>query len=124
MLDGLDEVKADIGDKILAEVRDFTGKYFRNQFVITCRIAAQFANRRYSLSFTDVEVADFDEEQIEAFAEKWFVMVAVLVDQMSDHIPPPQSQKHDFITGVKVRSPYLKKFDMSKHIFRFNILPD
>jgi predicted NACHT family NTPase len=28
------------------------------------------------LEFTDVEVADFDEEQIEAFAEKWFVAVA------------------------------------------------
>jgi hypothetical protein len=28
------------------------------------------------LEFTDVEVADFDEEQIEAFAKKWFVAVA------------------------------------------------
>lgn len=76
LLDGLDEVKADVGDKVLTEVSDFSSKYFRNQFVITCRIAAQLANQRDSLEFTDVEVADFDEEQIEAFAKKWFVGVA------------------------------------------------
>ena len=76
LLDGLDEVKADVGDKVLTEVSDFSRKYFRNQFVITCRIAAQLANQRDSLEFTDVEVADFDEEQIEAFAKKWFVAVA------------------------------------------------
>jgi predicted NACHT family NTPase len=40
LLDGLDEVKADVGDKVLTEVSDFSRKYFRNQFVITCRIAA------------------------------------------------------------------------------------
>jgi len=76
LLDGLDEVKADVGDKVLTEVSNFSRKYFRNQFVITCRIAAQLANQRGSLEFTDVEVADFDEEQIEAFAKKWFVAVA------------------------------------------------
>jgi predicted NACHT family NTPase len=76
LLDGLDEVKADVGDKVLTEVSNFSRKYFRNQFVITCRIAAQLANQRDTLKFTDVEVADFDEEQIEAFAKKWFVAVA------------------------------------------------
>jgi predicted NACHT family NTPase len=76
LLDGLDEVKADVGDKVLTEVSNFSRKYFRNQFVITCRIAAQLANQRDTLRFTDVEVADFDEEQIEAFAQKWFVAVA------------------------------------------------
>jgi predicted NACHT family NTPase len=76
LLDGLDEVKADVGDKVLTEVSNFSRKYFRNQFVITCRIAAQLANQRDRLEFTDVEVADFDEEQIEAFAKKWFVAVA------------------------------------------------
>jgi predicted NACHT family NTPase len=76
LLDGLDEVKADVGDKVLTEVSNFSRKYFRNQFVITCRIAAQLANQRDTLEFTDVEVADFDEEQIEAFAKKWFVAVA------------------------------------------------
>lgn len=76
LLDGLDEVKADDGDKVLTEVYDFSREYFKNQFVITCRIAALLANQRYSLGFTDVEVADFTSKQIEEFAQKWFVAVA------------------------------------------------
>lgn len=76
LLDGLDEVQSDAGEEILAEVYDFSRKYFRNQVVITCRIAAQLAIHRGSLEFTDVEVADFTPEQIEAFAQKWFVAVA------------------------------------------------
>lgn len=75
LLDGLDEVKADVGDEVLTEVCTFSSKYFKNQFVITCRIAAQLANQRDSLNFDNVEVADFTYEQIEAFAKKWFVEV-------------------------------------------------
>ncbi|MBD1922316.1 NACHT domain-containing protein [Microcoleus sp. FACHB-831] len=75
LLDGLDEVKADVGDEVLTEVCTFSSKYFKNQFVITCRIAAQLANQRDSLNFDNVEVADFNYEQIEAFAKKWFVEV-------------------------------------------------
>lgn len=76
LLDGLDEVKADDGEKVLTEVYDFSREYFKNQFVITCRIAALLANQRYDLGFTDVEVADFTSKQIEEFAQKWFVAVA------------------------------------------------
>jgi predicted NACHT family NTPase len=76
LLDGLDEVKADDGEKVLTEVYDFSREYFKNQFVITCRIAALLANQRYKLGFTDVEVADFTSKQIEEFAQKWFVAVA------------------------------------------------
>ena len=110
LLDGLDEVKADIGDKIITEVCDFTGKYFRNHFVITCRIAAQFANQRYSLSFTDVEVADFDKEQIEAFAEKWFVTVArnskekglIKAGQFIEKLYLPESQQIRELAGTPI----------------------
>ncbi len=76
LLDGLDEVKADVDDAVLTEVSEFSRKYFRNEFVITCRIGAQLYNQRSSLGFTDVEIADFGEEQIEAFAKNWFVAVA------------------------------------------------
>ncbi|MBD2014413.1 NACHT domain-containing NTPase [Microcoleus sp. FACHB-53] len=110
LLDGLDEVKADIGDKILTEVCDFTGKYFRNHFVITCRIAAQLATQRYSLSFTDVEVADFDEEQIEAFAEKWFVKVArnskekglIKAGQFIEKLYLPETQQIRKLAGTPI----------------------
>ncbi len=69
LLDGLDEVRADDHDRILREIREFSEQFHDNHFVITCRIAAW----EYTFEkFTEVEVADFDEAQIAAFAAKWF----------------------------------------------------
>lgn len=69
LLDGLDEVmEADV-DRVLQEFRSFSANFHANHFVITCRIAA----REYTFEqFTEVEIADFDEEQINTFATKWF----------------------------------------------------
>ncbi|MEH1924363.1 NACHT domain-containing protein [Nostoc sp.] len=73
LLDGLDEVAVEKADKVTREVRSFTQTFYRNQFVISCRIAAH----KYRFQgFTEVEVADFDQEQIEIFAKNWFVAVA------------------------------------------------
>lgn len=56
-------------ERVLQEVRNFSAKFHANPFVITCRIAA----REYTFEqFTEVEVADFDEQQIATFATKWF----------------------------------------------------
>ncbi|NEU71569.1 NACHT domain-containing NTPase, partial [Hassallia byssoidea VB512170] len=68
LFDGLDEVQDP--DKQVSEVLEsFTRQYYKNKFVITCRIAA----REYIFeNFTDVEIADFNDEQIETFANKWF----------------------------------------------------
>jgi predicted NACHT family NTPase len=69
LLDGLDEVQETDHDRILQEIKDFTGRYRDCQFVMTCRIAAW----GYKFDkFTDVEVDDFDNEQIAEFAAKWF----------------------------------------------------
>lgn len=77
LLDGLDEVDADDGHAVLTAISDFSKQYFRNKFVISCRIGNQLANRLFSLNFTEIEVADFNNNgQIEAFAKKWFVAVA------------------------------------------------
>ena len=70
LLDGLDEVRKTDEERVLQEIRNFAAKFHDNNFVITCRIAA----RDYILEeFTEVEVADFDDEQIATFATKWFV---------------------------------------------------
>jgi predicted NACHT family NTPase len=74
LLDGLDEVSEE-DDEVVKQIRRFVNKYFKNQFIISCRIAAQ----KYTFSvenFTDVEVAGFNDEQVEVFAKKWFVAVA------------------------------------------------
>ena len=70
LLDGLDEVQETEHDRVLQEIKDFTGRFRGCQFVITCRIAA----REYVFQqFTEVEIADFNDEQIADFATKWFV---------------------------------------------------
>lgn len=68
LLDGLDEVKKKDSRRVLSQIQEFANQ-FRNPFVITCRIAAQ----EYTFeNFTEVEVADFDDQQIATFTNKWF----------------------------------------------------
>ncbi len=69
LLDGLDEVRSEDRDRVIQELRDFFEKFRNNHFAITCRIAAW----EYTFEkFTEVEVADFDRDQIAEFATKWF----------------------------------------------------
>ncbi|MBH8554587.1 NACHT domain-containing NTPase [Nostocaceae cyanobacterium CENA357] len=73
LLDGLDEVASSHADKVTRELRRFTQYFYKNQFVISCRIAAQ--QYRF-MGFTEVEVADFSYEQVEIFVKNWFFAVA------------------------------------------------
>ncbi|QIR36890.1 NACHT domain-containing NTPase [Tolypothrix sp. PCC 7910] len=69
LLDGLDEVREEDTKRVLRQIRDISDQFHTNQFVITCRIAA----KEYTFErFTEVEVADFDEEQIAIFSQNWF----------------------------------------------------
>ncbi|WP_088243905.1 NACHT domain-containing protein [Calothrix rhizosoleniae] len=69
LLDGLDEVREEDSDRIIKEIRQFSQQFSLSQFVITCRIAAS----DYTFDqFTEVEVADFEDEQIKKFAKSWF----------------------------------------------------
>ncbi|MBW4528783.1 MAG: NACHT domain-containing protein [Phormidium tanganyikae FI6-MK23] len=69
-LDGLDEVRVEDSDRVLNTIRRTSELFERNQFVMTCRIAA----KEYTFTaFTEVEVADFNEEQIADFTNKWFL---------------------------------------------------
>ncbi len=71
LLDGLDEVSQENNlDEIISEIRDFTDTYFDNQFILSCRVAAY---NGYFEQFTDVEMADFDEGQMEQFIKNWFL---------------------------------------------------
>jgi predicted NACHT family NTPase len=70
LLDGLDEVLEKDHDRVLTEIREFAQDYKGNQIIITSRIAA----REYIFQqFTEVEVADFSDNQIQEFADKWFL---------------------------------------------------
>ena len=69
LLDGLDEVREEDSERVIRNIEDFYKSFGDNQFAVTCRIAA----REYTFGqFTEVEVADFDELQIETFVRSWF----------------------------------------------------
>ncbi|MGB5963213.1 MAG: NACHT domain-containing NTPase [Coleofasciculaceae cyanobacterium] len=69
LLDGLDEVREIDANHVLCQIKEFSESNASNAFVITCRIAA----REYTFEqFTEVEVADFDDEQIADVSGKWF----------------------------------------------------
>ncbi|GET35297.1 NACHT domain-containing protein [Microseira wollei] len=69
LLDGLDEVRGSDSNPIVKEIRRFSENYEKNLFIVTCRTAAKTLKLR---GFTDVEIATFTQEQIVAFAQKWF----------------------------------------------------
>lgn len=69
LLDGLDEVREEDNSRILRVIRDLSEQFYHNHLIMTCRIAA----REYTFEkFTEVEVADFDDGQIQIFVTKWF----------------------------------------------------
>ncbi|MEM8502867.1 MAG: NACHT domain-containing NTPase [Cyanobacteria bacterium P01_D01_bin.1] len=74
LLDGLDEVSQDTHDWVLREIRVVSEEFHDNHFLMTCRVAAW----EYTFEqFTEVEIADFDSAQINAFAQRWFAQKSV-----------------------------------------------
>lgn len=73
LLDGLDEVPLEYTDAVTREIRKLHQIYYKNQFVISCRTAAY----KYRFpGFTEVELADFYDQQIEVFVKNWFTAIA------------------------------------------------
>lgn len=71
LFDGLDEVKQEDEQRrtLTRLLQDFARQYDQCQCLITCRIASS----DYTFAgFRDVEVADFTNEQVTQYAEKWF----------------------------------------------------
>jgi predicted NACHT family NTPase len=72
LLDGLDEVTGEDGKNITKEIKRFARTYPQVQVIVTCRTQSQ--ESRFE-RFDYMEVADFDEPQVWAFAEHWFKTV-------------------------------------------------
>jgi hypothetical protein len=71
MLDGLNEVNREGGqrDRAIAALREFSEQYLESQCLITCRVAETEYQFR---QFNYVEIADFTDKQMQAYARKWF----------------------------------------------------
>ncbi|BAS60391.1 NACHT domain family protein (plasmid) [Leptolyngbya boryana NIES-2135] len=71
LLDGLDEVREDQKNRVKREIENFINysNFYKSRFIITCRLAAaeyDFTN------FTEVEISEFEDEQIAYFVKGWF----------------------------------------------------
>jgi len=71
LFDGLDEVKREDGHRKTAidALCEFSRRHQESQCMITCRTAA---TERQFEQYTEVEVADFTDEQVQAYMHKWF----------------------------------------------------
>lgn len=69
LLDGFDEVSSAEEDRVVREINDFVDKYSDNRFVLSCRTAGY----HYCFEqFTEVEMANFNQNQIKVFVQQWF----------------------------------------------------
>jgi predicted NACHT family NTPase len=68
-IDGLDEVKTSDRRSICQYLRRFVEWFPDNRYIISCRHGVEYCNFE---QFTEVEVADFQFNQISNFASKWF----------------------------------------------------
>ncbi|MFG6105414.1 NACHT domain-containing protein [Leptothoe sp. EHU-05/26/07-4] len=69
LLDGLDEVPTLNMNRVIEQIEAFATQYDKNTFVTSCRTAAYHSSFN---QFSDVTIADFDDEQIEQFIYRWF----------------------------------------------------
>ncbi|MEM9271811.1 MAG: NACHT domain-containing protein [Cyanobacteria bacterium P01_F01_bin.143] len=71
LFDGLDEVSKDKFNDVQDEITNLVTRYGDrgNRFILSCRIAAY---KNPMSRFTNVELADFDDEQIKNFIINWF----------------------------------------------------
>ncbi|MDJ0660054.1 MAG: NACHT domain-containing protein [Crocosphaera sp.] len=69
LLDGLDEVPTKNMDRVINKIQDFVDKHDKNRFIISCRTAAY---NNWFCRFTDVLMAEFNDQQIEQFINNWF----------------------------------------------------
>lgn len=84
LFDGLDEISQDSSlDDVIRKIRDFTDKYGNNQFIISCRVAAY---NHWFEKFTDVEMADFNDQQIKTFVQNWFIEETKIGKDCLEHL--------------------------------------
>jgi hypothetical protein len=69
LLDGLDEIPSQHLNRAITQIQDFVNKYKDNRFIISCRTAAYQGGFN---NLVNVEMADFDDEQIQQFINNWF----------------------------------------------------
>jgi predicted NACHT family NTPase len=96
ILDALDEVPEEFIDIITTKISHFTDRFYQNQVIISCRTASKYYQFR---SFTEVEISDFNPEQIAAFIYKWFLTVG----------------KTSFVEGKALAKKFMQKLQLPEN---------
>src|SRR5919199_1627556 len=80
LLDGLDEVPGQSRREVQDHIYKFSQfqHYYKNRFILTCRTQTI---EYISDKFEPVEVADFNPEQVEIFAQNWFAALVETPEQ-------------------------------------------
>ena len=69
LFDGLDEVPTSNVDNVIRKIGDFVDQHSQNRFIASCRTAEYKGGLT---RFTEVEMAEFDDVQIDAYIKNWF----------------------------------------------------
>lgn len=83
LLDGLDEVTDQENLDVCGEIIELLDEYPQNRFVIACRNAAEPFKFE---SFTEVQMSDFDGNQVRQFIENWFNVYLELYESNQQQI--------------------------------------
>jgi hypothetical protein len=83
LLDGLDEVPKANLDAVMEAIQNFVTEYDKNRFIASCRIAAYRSSSSFQ-QFKDIELAEFDDEQMHQFISNWFRSELDIKNQTSD----------------------------------------
>ncbi len=105
LMDGIDELLNQDSASVLREIRQFSDKYHRNQFVVSCRTAAQKLQLR---GFTDVEIAPFTQAQITTFAQKWFAVFSKTMPRLAQSATPKEPQQNQSVE-------FMQKLDLPEN---------
>lgn len=101
LLDGLDEVTHQERREVVRKIHKLSEQYPKNLFVVTCRTATTSVNLK---RFTDVEMAPFTQDQIVAFAQKWFTTLTKTTLQAGQAQARQFIQKLDLPENMSFRS--------------------
>jgi TIR domain/NACHT domain len=71
LFDGLDEVPKDNLNAVMEAIQAFVKQYDKNRFIASCRIAAYRSSSSFA-QFLDIELAEFNDEQMQQFINNWF----------------------------------------------------
>lgn len=73
LFDGFDELPENTRRTIQAQLRELISQYRRCHFIISCRPPLRIHNL---IAFETLEIAEFRQPQIKAFAKRWFELIA------------------------------------------------